>query len=461
MTSYRCPFCGEDVNKEEILFCSTVSPEYYEDSVHFRFLTSCYSQYPLENGALFRGLYFRPTVDTVRARDKNGYPLEVEVQLCDGLAPLELSGTIDSFDLEPLNKPADQSKIKLASRACPHCHCRLPQDFGLIPTVTVSLLGGRASGKTAFLIAMIQQLNDQLALNQLGSVELLPESRVYMEPQIRFFEEHNGTTMPTPNQRLFPLVFQYVNALGSERTSCFVVIYDIAGEVINNRDVNSIANHQGVREATIFLLVIDPNQFNNGSYYVAAQRNRNDAPVSTIDQHDFFADKINTFIQQMTVCSNATDNIQHVITVLTKMDYPLEIDRNLFGDHANNCLVKRGMGNIHSRGVHLGALRRIDYELDKLFRQKLNNIDIKEQIRNVFNHNRNAGDSSSVDVSLLGVSTYTQKMENDRIVYVNDSSATAAKHRIIEPFLKILVLADMVPVKNPAPGQKPSEKGRR
>ena len=419
-------FAGNDVTQDEILFCYEKTPEFYEDRVRYEFLTSCYSQYSLENGAMFRGLYFPPNTECIRNTDVNGYPTELEVKLSDGLTPQELSETKDTFDSELVTKPADTATLHILSRACPHCHCRLPGDFGLIPTVTVSLLGGRASGKTAFLIAMIQQLQRPTECQPPGiGGASAREPGVHGAANSGFSRRTAVSPCPTPNQRLFPLVFRYTNATGGQSKSCFVVIYDIAGEVIVDKDITAMGNHKGIREATIFLLVIDPNQFNNGGYYVAAQKGLREPLSPTGEQHDYYHENVESFIQQkLNTCAKITDNVRHVITVLTKMDYPLTTDFALFGENSK-CVVKTSLGDKHSRAVNLDVLNRIDHELNMLYRYKLNNLNIKEQICNVFSDRQQSqsADEPSVGVSLLGVSAYTQRMEGGNLIYVNDSSA--------------------------------------
>jgi hypothetical protein len=444
MGDYRCLFCGKQISNEDVLFVYDKFTEYYQDTKRYIFLMQCSNNnYPLENGNRFKDLYFRATEDVVTKRDSNGFPTVAEVKPCNGLAPAELDGHDEEPGQSEYAKPADDGDIyRSLTRACPHCHCHLPMQFGKIKTVVVTLFGGRASGKTAFLIALLQQLNVQLDKNQLGAIEVLPESAAYMKPQIDYFMQ-NGITMPTPNQRLFPIIFTYNNAIGESERSCFIAVHDIAGEGIPDHDY--LANHHGILNASIMMLIIDPNQINNGAYHENKISSLNDFRAQydgpAAEQHEFFSEKVGLFLsKRLNVYKELSGSITHVIAVLTKLDLPLTLDARLF--NSENVLLRHDIGTQHKGAVDTGVLNKIDEELDVYFRYYLGKASIKKMIANQF-------PSGNVNICLTGVSTYTlKKKATGEVGFVNSYDEASPKHRIIEPFLKVLVLNDMVNVKS-------------
>ncbi|MCE5343426.1 MAG: hypothetical protein LLF96_07580 [Eubacteriales bacterium] len=442
MCRYRCLFCGEEVTDQNVLFVDEGTSMYYQDTKRYDFLMQCSTSYPLEHMDQFRDVYFYPSqANHVRLHD-DGFPFAVEVKKSEGLSPEELLANPGA------TAPATQANTKtplhtegfsvLYKRACPHCHCKLPEHFGEWPVVTVSLMGGRAAGKTAYIISLLQQLNRQLPVHGLGAAKLLPESQTYMNPQIDFFQENQGNTIPTSHEHLFPLVFEYCNGYGHKDYACYIVLYDIAGEGVDN--INYLANHKGIREASIILLMIDPNQINGGGYYTARHE-----PVAQTqaEQHEYYAEQVGTFLlQRLAACGQIVQHLRYVVTVLTKLDYPLTVDAQLF-EPPGNVLLRHDIEDNHQKAVNTAVLDQLDSELSAYFRNKLHNVDIKQLIRRQF-------DLDQLGVYLLGVSTYTLKRydEHSEPAFDNDWNCTASKHRIIEPFLAILVLSGMVDTVN-------------
>jgi hypothetical protein len=460
MDNYQCPFCGEEVTKESVLFVYSDFSSYYQDTLRTTFLTSSSEDYPLLNGDLFPDLYYIPTEENIKTRNADQFPLMIAVDLSTGLAPAELEGSPDTPE-SGYNKPAPSINLEnLSTRACPFCHCHLPNRFGEQPIIKVTLMGGRAAGKTAFLIALIQQLNRQLAANLLGSVDLLPESKAYMEPQIEYYVKHQGNTLPTKKERLFPIVFNYQNSYSADDRACYIVFYDIAGEGMN--DINYLSNHNGIENASIALLLLDPNQLNNGGYSVKQKPQyqvtdvtaQPSAMVSEFDSHEYFSENAATFIQQrLCYCKGLSSHIEYVLAVLSKMDLPLQRDSKLFGG-ADDVTVKNDLGMSHYKSVSLPIISAVHMQLFKYYQYMLKGADIISLIRRQF--------AKSIKVYLLGVSTYTREKSNNEYTFVNGYTEQSPKHRIIEPFLVILWLTQMVSAKdNTTQTNSKKQKGKK
>lgn len=454
MSDYNCPYCGREVAAEDVLFVDTSFDEFYEDVLRYEFLTGCSSTYPLENINRFRGLYHHATEENIHNRDRNGFPNVLNIKASKGLTPREL---LESAKLEEGGTPAPTGESKpqettqekrLATRACPHCHCGLPTNFGIAPTINVTLLGGRAAGKTVFLIAMLQQLQSQLTQNGLGTVQLLPESQSYMQPQMDYYVQNNGISMPTPTERLFPLVFEY--HYGNK--TCFVAIYDIAGEgIVRERGVANIdflVNHIGVEQAKVVWLIIDPNQLNDGGYTSKVEN------VSVDKGHEKFTMDIQRFLDNAVVSTGhfgILKNVEHVVAILTKLDLPLTNEPERF---VGKVLITEDIGETHKNRVSLTALDTVDRNISQFLDFKLQRRSVKTLIETAFQ----AGRTNPPRVRLLGVSAYTRKLNAQRLEFSNVIHAQASKHRIIEPFLDLLAAYHVVPVGRDL--AKPSTEGR-
>lgn len=457
MTMYSCPFCGKEVSKEEVLFVDDSFSQTYEDRRRYDFLRSCYENYPLPDGMNFRGLYHHAKEEVVCFRDSKGFPTVLQVRASDGLSPRELERERDArIDAEPGSlkeevKP-DQSTLekRMAFRACPHCHCRLPNDFGVCQTINVTLLGGRAAGKTVYLIALLQQLQNQLTLNNLGTVQLLPESALFMQDQVQYYIDHKGVAMPTPpGQRLFPLVFLYTYM----QHKVFIAIYDIAGEGIidANNQVNAdyLVNHKGIEKAHAVWLMLDPNQLNDGAYSNAADAQ---SPSEGQD-HEKFTTSVSVFLANAVMGTSnlgILQQVEHVITVMTKLDRPLMCEPELF---AGNVVIRDDIGQSHRDRVDVVTLRQVDREVNHFISHKLG-TDAKKLIQSAF---KKGGRTPSV--SMLAVSAYSRQQIDAKINFLNIYDEKASKHRIIEPFLALLVLEKAVPATQDEPAD--AEAGRK
>ena len=455
MPDYICPYCGAKINAENVLFVDESAASSYRDDVRYNFLRSCCRDWPfdiIENGQVkFTGLYFRVDSDVEVGRGSDEFPVTLSINPAKGLTATELTGAPALADE---TKPLDTGALfTISTRACPTCHCRLPLRFGEIPTIYVTMLGGRAAGKTAYLISLVHQLKTQLTYLNLGTAELLQESEIYYKYHNRYYQTHQGVTMATPtSERLFPFVFRYTyfNGIGGGSIKqCFIAIYDIAGEGTGNADY--MLNHNGIKMADTVLLMLDPNQINGGQYF--ARQNQNVLPQDTIhnidtaESHDYYDEDISTFLNKAVITNRSVGilrKVQHVIAVTTKVDQPMMEKKELFG---GNCILKNDIGESHRNAIDISTLWNVQRDLTMFYSREAR-IDLATIVKNAFS----CATSPRLTVALLAVSTYSRQKTADNVIhFVNDFTETGSKHRIIEPFLLILAYAGMIPYKESAP----------
>lgn len=444
MADYICPYCGGLITAESVLFVDEDVEATYEDSIRHQFLSRCCKSWPFYDDTRFRGLYFQATPDRVMKRDKNDFPIMLRVLPSEGQTPSELLGQprMDEENKKPLNNGFTRL---INTRVCPNCHCRLPSNFGIIPTIYVTMLGGRAAGKTAYLISLVHRLASQLTTLNLGSARLLNESETYYNYLNENYQKTQGVGLATPKEELlFPFIFEYSYLNGSEPKRCFVAIYDIAGEGTDNP--NYLLNHHGIKVASTVLLMLDPNQLNGGLYGSEMTNLQSGGAMPAMsmggDAHDTCKTDVGAFLSN-SVLSNRDfgilSNVKHVIAVTTKIDQPMTCKKELFG---GQCILREDIGVVHKGRLDQEALRRVRDDLQIFYRREGHGIDIIDTIKAVFNSEGNAVQS----VDLLAVSTWTRDKSSSELRFENKYEETGAKHRIVEPFLLILARAGMIPV---------------
>ena len=448
--NYVCPYCGKEIGKEDVLFWETVKTQ-YTDNVRGDFLRR--HGMKIAAGNKFPRMYYRvKTGINVVREDENGFPTMIEDSLSNAIAPEDLNrnnGTAqadsfdDDFDSESYDysdeRPGDRQSRenhRIPMRACPSCHCDLPQQFGTLKTFHVAMFGGRAAGKTAYLINLFQQLSYQLGDNDLGSVDLASESRAFLEPMIADYER-DGTTRPTPaDGGLLPILCHYRNK-GSE---AFITFYDIAGEGTGNPAY--MANHKGIANSEALMLMIDPNMFVAGAYFSEWNANHQEGDSYHMDGGDCCKEPLDSFLNQAgELCREYSDNIKYVVCVITKIDMMLESAAKYFG--SGDIEIVTDVKDKHREAVNYSVIKRVNDNLN-LYLEKQHHVRLKEKLADTF--------GSEVKLNVLGVSTSTLDAERTgrgEIHFKPSSSPMDSKHRIIEPFLIVLMYLGLVNVRMP------------
>ncbi len=142
-------------------------------------------------------------------------------------------------------------------RICPHCHNRLPFEFGKYPIKYIPVVGITSSGKTVYLSQLLQNMKRVLFQAGLTTAGRCPE----MEDFIRQYGIQKGGELPigTLPSKLTPPVSINVknNCDGSMYT---LVFYDIAGE--NCVEAQQMEKYGPfIRNADGILMIVDPGQF--------------------------------------------------------------------------------------------------------------------------------------------------------------------------------------------------------
>lgn len=499
MNERTCLFCGGDITPQNILFSfkSYRGGASYEDELRTSFLRACSSGLEARVGELsggttrYKALYYEPNSAYDMEYDKSGLPINMSgVPVNKGLTPKQLerkqNGDDDMDTGEVL--VTDTTPKSLTTRVCPHCHSELPANFGLYPIINVALIGGKSSGKTAYLLALTQRLASDLSCRGLGTASLVGESKIYYEILESSFMELEGRTTGTPTESLlFPFVFEYTS-LTNSADSCYVVIYDMAGESMKTAD--ALGEQMGLRRSNTVLMMLDSNMINEGMYFnEERQRSAYDQDVqddafSGADGTGCYDSPIDTFLAERISRykgAHIFDHVRNVIAVTTKIDQVLcsKADKQLF--RAENMMIKQNLEiesihqptglvrteYMHRDGFDYNVLHKVESEMLSFYNMK-NQPNLRTKIQNAFANSASANPDADkkVNVYMLAVSTYTRHKElesaNSGCVFQNDYTSIGKKHRIIEPFLLLLAGSGRIPVKGqytPAGGPAPTTPG--
>ena len=446
---YECPYCGKKITKKNVLFWETVRTQYTDD-VRGGFLRR--HGVKVSAGNRFPRVYYKVrNIENVIREDENGFPTMIEDSTANAILPAFLGPVdigeeeelniydmeFDSGDLRGgmLNRTDRRNQVihNIPQRACPHCHCELPPMLGVIPVHHVSLFGGRASGKTAYLINLFQQAEMQMSENNLGTVRLENESGAYLWPMIEDYERE-GTTRPTPaDGGLLPIICHYKNI----PDEALIVFHDIAGEGTDQRQY--MANLSELAKCETLMLMIDPNMLVGGAFFTAWNANH----LAGYDRYSLDGDccrePLDSYLQgACTMYREYSGKLKQVICVITKLDMLLEADFERY--NLNNLEIMEDIGNSHRDALNLRVLRQVNDEISSLLKNQFG-VSLKSKLQTIF--------GAEVKISILGVSTSTLAKSNEKeIVFEPRSSSVDRKHRIIEPFLAVLMYHGLIPVKN-------------
>ena len=163
----------------------------------------------------------------------------------------------------------EDAAMTLTDKACPHCHCILPEGFGYLPMYRVSMLGGTASGKTTYMVAAANLLSHQSGLPSgiISGCEICKESKRYFNFLIRCLEYNKLEATIKDDvytvQFVFPIVMNVTTIVGDpenpEEKEFLLIINDIPGEGME--DKTFLLTYPGLCQANAAIMLIDPFQF--------------------------------------------------------------------------------------------------------------------------------------------------------------------------------------------------------
>lgn len=259
---FKCPYCFMEMKAEDVEFRSMTAYSQQDYEAMTEGEKTDKQQYLEAEDEIYEKFWRRyPGSRPENSENNRTYETHPVISLLDkrfaeGL--LKVRKDEDGFPDEIIDEEGVPSMIRI----CPHCHNRLPFEFGKYPVVYISIVGITSSGKTVFLSRMLEKIKEILMRVGLTVAGLCPEAEA-------FTSEHNickGIDLPKGNATDVlnsPIPVNVVHNDSGRRYT--LVFYDVAGENCVEPDQMKkfgpfIANADGI------IMIMDPRQFSSLIY---------------------------------------------------------------------------------------------------------------------------------------------------------------------------------------------------
>ena len=161
-----------------------------------------------------------------------------------------------------LNAVVDTEGNRSRIRICPHCHNKLPFEFGKYPIKYIPVVGITSSGKTVYLSQILGKIKEILIRADMTVAGLCPEVDEFVKNHTIRRGQHlpggNATNVLTT-----PVPVNVKNNKDGRRYT--LVFYDIAGE--NCVDADQMEKYgQFICNADGIIMIMDPRQFTDLIY---------------------------------------------------------------------------------------------------------------------------------------------------------------------------------------------------
>ena len=384
---------------------------------------------------------------------------------------------------------SDDVTFNLNKKACPRCHCVLPDGFGRVNMHRIVLLGGPASGKTTYMTVAVTHLLQ--SINMPGGLfvncTLSEESRRYYDYFNRclLYNKIESTQMDMTNNLLvaFPLVLN-VSAEpqqeGGEKNEYLLVINDCPGEALNHPDY--VNNFPAVPQAEGVIFLMDSMQLSDAGIHEDLIHNalgregkldqlptdnrtlQDSAVREAVDRYAYCNNSLANNLNAFARCVEQGDfsSLQAVAMTINKIDLiygnsdsadsmiAFPIDESVRKSY--ECLNSHNLAAEHNNGcIDLDYIRRQSIQLTGLACERLTRSNYRSDIATL-QKTLGAGDT---------VATFCTSIHNfDKSsgVFVNRSGLAPRRRsnldyigfRLTEPLLYLLAVLGLVRA-NPQP----------
>lgn len=322
---------------------------------------------------------------------------------------------VQSTDLPKYIIREDGLKIAVTRIACPGCYNVLPEEIFKLPMIKVALAANTFGGKTCLSLSWFRGLynpdgsglNSHLQVMAFGS--MLEADRGMDDEFIRLLNDfRNEDICPQGTRKEFiPPVFLKVNYRGKQEA--IVGIYDAAGEILTDslKD-DELVSYMNYMDGIIYM--IEPSKtsigtgaaskhlFDNGDSkrFYAHARVLSPEEQCRVQMEDYRKQQLGELMaQQMTECDARATAIKNCSLevlaalrgyvddkVLKQQNVALAISKcdELRGNHEIQEYNTGGMLFMDERTMMPGQEKMREKQLERLFREKVFNLDLFENV---------------------------------------------------------------------------------
>jgi hypothetical protein len=336
---------------------------------------------------------------------------------------------------------------RLNKRICPHCHCTVPPGIGDLPVFRIAMLGGKASGKTTYMLLAISQIihgnnaNNTLdrGLHLAGGSLVGESAQLYNELFDLYRQGVLNSTEMVEDKGVFPLVLQ-VNPRSRRHCSFFLVLQDFPGEGMRNDSY--LINNRAVLGADGAILLVDPGQLRQ-----LPEENQIENPMQ---RETYCNEELEETCDEFRKHLNLFENLRSIIVTLNKIDKLYE-NRLHMQPHlvmGNNSMLDIGsLQDHHISEIDPETLELVSRSVCYIFANLMNLAQDVTITENRFRQILGCEDAQSRMIHFKGISAHTWSEGAQSFRSNLEMSAIGNGHRLLEPVLELLGQASLLPVK--------------
>lgn len=150
---------------------------------------------------------------------------------------------------------------------CPNCHFQLPDDIGQTDQCAIAIIGGRATGKTHYIAALIARLQNEVGKNFGITVRMLGDD-TQQRWQRDFYTPlfvhktllHSSLPAEVDPRVAFPLIFRLSFTVNGRKRTLNISFFDSAGEDMASFATMSTVYYRYISYANGIIFLLDPLQ---------------------------------------------------------------------------------------------------------------------------------------------------------------------------------------------------------
>ncbi len=487
-----CPYCGKPFRPEELLFCDfdgdRVMDDQQYDPVYAKFISGMipFDRVALKSGDFIemarRPKYFfhpwhkdyskeKPFTKPIKIENSTEhdlYPSTITVYRKNGLTPamLETGGAAAEqaqaegklsgegknglFDREQEHATSDRPTFsgdatsRLRTKACPHCHCMLPENVGLYPMHRVVMLGSTRAGKTTYMTLAAHQLASGVGMpaGLVSDCVIGEESARYFDYLVNCLKANVVPATLLMKKDMIQVVFPIVVTVRPKGgyAPFFLVINDCPGEAMN--DGHFLDDFTALRDAIGAILMMDPCQFTGVLKEDVHKVEEQGLHMDVCDQ------QFNRTLDKIKPRLSEFKKLCQIAMTLTKLDLiygegpDYRIQRGMYP-----YMDKEDLREQHANAIDLEWINQLSLQVSGAITRQLNYEAYAPSLDSVLDHAR------EVNITTLCCSIRTWNNAERKFIMPSgiqgeNQNVNMLGYRLLEPLLCILGQCGLLPAKD-------------
>ena len=478
----NCPFCNQDFEPEDILFCDEeeqLVPNENYDPVHRKFLESIiqYNQVVDDSGnrIILRNrqkYYFHPWSDKNRQgkpfnkpinikMGEGGVPERLTIYRANGLTPARENSVINQETREESSPvPVDENlygdyysgsaqqsteedlpfspevSFVLTTKACPKCHCYLPDDIGKYPLFRITILGSTRAGKTTYMTMaahQLENLNVGMPAGLIQRFSMSKDSKRYFDYLRECLKVGKLEATPLLMSNGVRVVFPIVSTIypeGKNQQPFILAINDCPGEAMVQGAF--LDNFYALGSMDGAMMIIDPSQFSSEIYDIE------DATQEEIAQRTRCEVAFNNTLSEFVSRLGDMKKLRYIAFTLAKLDLVYGRNNKIQPQQYDK-IDEHDIKKQHQNGFDFEFVDNLNLQVNDAISSKLLYEDYSCKVNSIIEKT-----NGSVSAKSLCCSTYSWNPVSEK--FIPPVGVNQNGYRMLEPILYLLASAALLPV---------------